>query len=170
MTQDELKQHLHYDPETGVFTWRDRSHLPDVGYNVNCRTKGKVAGCINKAGYWRINIHGKTYRAHRAAWLYVHGYMPEEVDHIDGCRTNNRLVNLRAVNRAENAKNMRRMPRNTSGVSGVHFNQAGQVWVAGITVNQKRIHGGRFKTKPEAIERRKELERQYGFQENHGRD
>jgi len=170
MTQDELKQHLHYDPETGVFTWRDRSHMSNVGHNVNCRTKGKVAGSINKSGYWRINLHGKGRRAHRLAWLYVYGYMPEEVDHIDGCRTNNRICNLRAVDRSENAKNMRRMPRNTSGFSGVHFNQADQVWIANITVNQKRIHGGRFKTKDEAINRRRELERQYGFHENHGRD
>ncbi len=169
MTQDELKAHLHYNPETGVFTWRDRRHLPNVGYNVACRTVGKVAGSINKAGYWRINIHGKTYRAHRAAWLYMYGYMPEEIDHIDGCRTNNRLSNLRAVDRAENAKNLKRTPRNTSGTLGVHFNSADRVWVANICVNQKRIHGGRFKTKEEAVKARKALEREHGFHENHGR-
>lgn len=169
MTQDELKQHLHYDPETGVFTWRDRTHMPSVGYNVACRTRGKVAGSRLQSGYWRIGIGDKQYRAHRLAWLYVHGYMPEEIDHIDGCRTNNRLSNLRAVNRAENAKNLGKTPLNTSGITGVHFNAAGKVWIANICVNQKRIHGGRFKTKDEAIARRKEMERQYGFHENHGR-
>lgn len=169
MTQDELKLHLHYDPETGVFTWLDRASLPNVAHNVNCRTRGKVAGSINKAGYWRIMLHDKTHRAHRLAWLYVHGYMPEEVDHIDGCRTNNSLSNLRAVNRAENAKNLGKTPLNTSGVTGVHYQQAGKCWVANVCVNNKRIHGGRFKTKEEAVSKRKEMEIEYGFHENHGR-
>lgn len=170
MTQDELKQHLHYNPETGVFTWRDRSNMPNVSHNVNCRTVGKVAGSINKAGYWRINIHGKTYRAHRAAWLYVYGYMPEVLDHIDGNKLNNRISNLREVTTLENARNLRKTPRNKSGVLGVHFNQADKVWIANIGVECGRVHGGRFKTKEEAIARRRELEKEYGFHENHGRD
>ena len=167
MTQDELKSRLHYDPETGIFTWLDN---PDLAYNVNARIKGKKAGSINKSGYWRILIQGKTYRAHRLAFLYVYGRMPTVIDHIDGCKTNNAISNLREVTNIENSRNMKRTSRNTSGVSGVHYNTADKVWVAGITVNSKRIHGGRFKTKSDAIKVRKQLEKKYGFHENHGRD
>ena len=169
MTQDELKQHLHYNPETGVFTWRDRSGLTNVGHNVNCRTKGKVAGSINKSGYWRILLHGKTYRAHRLAWLYMYGRLPEILDHIDGDKLNNRIANLREVTPIENARNLSKTKRNTSGVLGVHFNSADQVWVANIGVNGGRVHGGRFKTKEEAVARRKDLELEYEFHPNHGR-
>lgn len=169
MKQDELKQHLHYDPDTGVFTWRDRRHLPNVGYNVACRTAGKVAGSKLQSGYWRIGIGEKQYRAHRLAWLYVYGWMPTEIDHIDGNRLNNKIENLREVTRAENQRNLRTSSLNTSDHVGVYFNKADKVWVATIGMCYERVYGGRFKTKEEAIFARKCLEQKYGFHKNHGR-
>ena len=67
LTVERLREALHYDPETGVFTW-----LVDRG-GVR---KGSVAGCVNKAknqGYRLIGLGGRLYRAHLLAWLYTYG-------------------------------------------------------------------------------------------------
>jgi hypothetical protein len=90
ITQSELKELLHYDKDTGVFTW-----LVAKGGRVK---PGQVAGAIttSKAGksYILIQISGKKYMAHRVACLYVYGTFPEnEMDHIDGQGMNNKWVN-----------------------------------------------------------------------------
>lgn len=100
---EELRQRLEYDPETGVVCWR--------------RKRGLVASYIKKSGYreieWRTNIKGrrkgrKTFYllAHRVAWALATGTWPEhEIDHRDGVRDNNRLINLRPATSAENKQN-----------------------------------------------------------------
>lgn len=86
LTQAELKRKLHYDPDTGIFTWKVFS--PGI-------TIGKVAGAIS-SGYIRIKVHPSLQYAHRLAWLYVYGYFPEHgTDHINGIKTDNRIANLR---------------------------------------------------------------------------
>ena len=77
---------LHYDPDTGVFTWRSKP---------NRRVKiGTVAGWSN-LGYVTITVDTKYYQAHRLAWMYVYGVDPGDmlVDH-NGDRSDNRLSNL----------------------------------------------------------------------------
>jgi hypothetical protein len=76
ITQEELKRVLHYDPDTGVFTRR-----------VTLSSKAKAGDIVgtNMRGYLQVCIHGKQYRLHRLAWLYVYGVFPEhETDHING--------------------------------------------------------------------------------------
>ena len=91
LTQKRLKELLHYDPETGRFT-----HL----LNRSTNAKGGIAGSINKSdGYNRLYIDGKIYKGSRLAWLYVHGYFPENiVDHINKVRDDDRFINLRQSN------------------------------------------------------------------------
>lgn len=167
MTQDELKARLHYDPETGVFTWKEN---PQRRAQWNATFAGKPAGSVIDTGYVRIRIDDKGHRAHRLAWLYVHGYLPEEIDHIDGDKTNNAIANLRSVTHSENLRNTRKNTRNTTGIVGVTYRPSRNQWLAYITINRKRIHGGIFGTKEEAVKARKALERKYDFHENHGRD
>jgi len=118
MTQDELKQHLHYNPATGVFTWRNN---PKRNAQWNVMWAGKIAGTVTERGYSRIRLLDKGYRAHRLAFLYVYGYMPKEIDHIDGDKLNNRIKNLRSVSHSENMRNAKKYPSNTSGVTGVTY-------------------------------------------------
>lgn len=65
LTQETLKQALHYDPETGIWTWKIRPAL--------CVQIGDRAGCLDKAGYRKIQIEKKSYKEHRLAFLYMTG-------------------------------------------------------------------------------------------------
>lgn len=127
---------LHYDPETGLFTW------------INCKGKreanGARAGSISTKGYRRISIQRKRYAAHRLAWLYMTGSWPKgEIDHINGVRDDNRWVNLRDVPLIFNAHNKTMRP-NRCGHQGVYITQSKRQWMARIYVNRKAIHLGAF--------------------------
>lgn len=95
-----------------------------------------------------------------------YGNWPQHIDHINGDRLDNRIENLREVDRAENMKNMRMPADNTSGFVGVtrHYEK----WKAQITVNGKHIYLGRFDHKKDAIAARIAANRKFGFHENHG--
>jgi hypothetical protein len=70
---------------------------------------GVVAGRTEKDGYFRVTYNGVHYYAHRIIWLMQTGDFPkEEIDHVDGNRTNNRLENLREANSRQNKLNTRR--------------------------------------------------------------
>lgn len=154
VTQSELQELLHYDPNTGVFT------------NIKARAGvrfGATAGCLNKGtGYWGICVNNKIYPAHRLAWLYMHGQFPsDEIDHINRVRNDNRICNLRLATRLENMQNQTVRSTNTSGCIGVFWNKAKQKWVAQIGINYKLIHIGYFSDLDEATAARKAAERKY---------
>ena len=90
LTQDGLRQLLNYDPDMGAFTWRQGRGPVRAG---------GVAGCLTRKGYRRIQIDGQNYMAHRLAWLYMYGsWPPEQIDHINEIKSDNRLDNLRLAN------------------------------------------------------------------------
>ena len=105
--------------------------------------------------------------AHRVIWKMVHDEEPEEIDHIDGNPSNNRLDNLRAVDRITNLRNMRRSKANTSGVTGVHFRRG--YWIASIHDEGRQVELGYFTNKDEAIRARNIAERDLDYHPNHGR-
>lgn len=144
VTAERLRELLHYDPESGVFTWR-------VDRSTRIRA-GSVAGSIQYLGrtqYLYIMIDFKQYRAHRLVWLYVYGKWPAEMlDHINGDGADNRLANLREATCAENsqAANKRLMKNNTSGYRGVSFNTKRKRWMASISAFGKRKWLGSYET------------------------
>jgi hypothetical protein len=101
-------------------------------------------------GYIVIPVDGKQYPAHRLAFLYCTGEMPEEIDHANGCRSDNRFANLRSCTRSQNNANRRSSGRNTSGYKGVTFSKANKAWIAAITVAGKHYYLGSFPDKTEA--------------------
>ena len=105
--------------------------------------------------------------AHRLAWLYVYGCWPDEIDHINQIRDDNRIANLRSVDRTTNCQNASRQ-KSESGVTGLVKRYTGK-WEARIQVNKKYIYLGIFSTKSEAIAARKAANVKYGFHENHGK-
>ena len=142
LTQERLKELLHYDPETGIFTRLENS-------SRSHKNKGCAAGYLQN-GYHKINIFGKLYRAHRLAWLYINGSNPiGEIDHIDGNRINNSFSNLRDVSHSVNMQNQRHARSNNS-MSVLGIRKSGDKFAARIGFNGKRFHLGIFETKEAA--------------------
>lgn len=124
---------LDYNPETGLAVWKTTNMA------------GRVAGCIDGAGYRVITILGKRLKFHRVIWLYAYGRMPRyEVDHIDGDRSNNRLVNLRDVTRRRNNIDRKIKRLSKEGHRGVFKTKAG-TYRATFS-----LHLGVYKTAEEA--------------------
>ena len=141
LAQERLKELMSYDPAAGEFRWR---------VSRGPRRAGSVSGCMNVRGYIQIKIDGKDYLAHRLAWLYVHGEFVQELDHINGIRTDNRISNLRPATRSQNNGNARKQSNNTSGLKGVSWYKRLQKWKAQITFNGRYIWLGIFDTREAA--------------------
>ena len=167
ITQELLKEKLHYDKDTGIFTWTDSK----LNYG---RVRGKEAGTIrNTDGYKQITMYlgGKArhFRAHRLAWLYVYGEFPKlQLDHINHDTGDNRLSNLREVTQRENLRNRSLQKNNTSGYNGVYYDKAAGKYRARITVDNRLMHLGYFKKAEDAAQAAKEGREHYGFHKNHG--
>ncbi len=141
LTAQRLRDVLHYDPETGLFRWRERHSLRS--------RPGQVAGTLNKAiGYVVFRVDKRLYYAHRLAWLYVTGEWPAHgIDHINGQRADNRWTNLRDVEQAINTQNQRAPhSHGTSGYLGVSFDKRSGKWRAIVTLDDKQIEVGTFHT------------------------
>jgi len=153
LTQAELKEHLHYDPDTGIFT-----RIKSVSSSAMA---GMRAGSVSGNKYRRIMISGKLYAEHRLAWLYVHGNMDLLLDHIDRDRQNNRISNLRPCTLSQNGINCALRSHNTSGHTGVCWNKKLNKWQGQIMVERKLIHLGLFLEKDLAINAYKEARDKY---------
>lgn len=147
ISQDELKHLLSYNPSTGEFRRR-------VARRGMAR-RGSIAGSPDKKGYLRIYIRGRTYKAHRLAWLYVTGRWPAGlIDHKDGNPANNRLSNLRVVTNAQNGHN-RAPTLGRVGLKGVYHEvrvrSTSRPWRARITVNGRLRNLGTYHSKNAAV-------------------
>ena len=153
-----------YDYETGVLYWR---------WRVNSRVpKTLEAGTQRKlSGYLEVQVHGRLYLVHRVVMLMCYGFYGEglEVDHINHVRNDNRLVNLRFVTHGENMRNKSVSSKSTTGVTGVDFSKAHKKYRARIRVDGELIHLGYFDTLEEAAEARRQADRKYKINNNHGK-
>lgn len=160
---DSLKSVLSYDKISGLFHWSKTM-------SRRCK-KGSVAGWTSYAGYNEIRVGDLIYKAHRLAVAFSFNEEPiGEVDHIDGDRLNNSLLNLRMVTRQENQRNSTIRTDNQSGFCGVYWDKDREKWRAGIRVDNKTIYLGIFNKKDDAIKARKEANLKYGFHANHGKE
>jgi hypothetical protein len=142
---ERVRELLKYDAETGIFTWKV--------HRASNAMPGMVAGRRERDGYRRIAVDGVWCRAHRLAWLYVHGQWPREhIDHINGIRDDNAIANLREATNAQNLCNRGRTSRNKSGFKGVHWHGGAGQWTAQIRINGQPRHLGYF-ADPEAAHR-----------------
>lgn len=159
ITQERLKELLEYHPDSGDFVRK-------IGRKGVAA--GSIAGTTNSYfGYIAIYIDGKSYKAHRLAFLYMEGRIPtEEVDHINGDRTDNSWDNLKEVSRKENAHNCAMRKDNTSGIVGIGFHTKRNQWRARIGLE----HIGWFSTKEEAIVARQSHPLNKNFSDRHGKD
>ncbi len=160
ISQKELKKLLDYNPETGLF-----NRKIDLANGVK---RGDAAGHLHSSGYIQISINKILHKAHHLAWIFSHGNINFEIDHINHDRTDNKLINLRDVTHQENCQNKQINKNNTSGVCGVGWHKVTSKWAAKIKVHYKETHLGVYADKFEAICARKSAENKHGFHKNHG--
>lgn len=152
--QETVKNLFYYDAESGRLLWRNGN-----GRNVKPWQEAKAP---NGHGYYTAKIKGKSYLAHRLAWLYVHGSLPDgDLDHKNRVRNDNRLCNLRQVSRTDNCQNISLPSHNKSGHIGVSWIKSHQSWTVYVKVDRKNKWLGYFKDLDEAIAARKAGEAKY---------
>ena len=161
LTQKELHKLFNYDEQSGVFTYAKK--VKYAKHNV-----GDVVGTLNPDGYLRVMVNKKHYPLHRLAWIYIHGELPNKIDHINHNRSDNRIVNLRSVTTTVNKRNSSLYSTNTSGQCGVSWCKQTDRWRSGIVIDGKHKCLGRFTDFSEAVNARKNAEVLYGFHANHG--
>lgn len=142
LTQDKLKQRLWYRPETGDFYWRIAP--------TNSMQPWQKAGSPSTKGYVQIMVCAHKYPAHQLAWLYVHGVMPDHVDHINQIKTDNSICNLRLATQSQNNMNKKAQSNNKTGLKGVYLYKKNMKYTAAIKANGKRHYLGYFDTPEEA--------------------
>jgi hypothetical protein len=130
---EDLRARLRYDPDTGRLYWRK---------NFRRVREGDRAGYDTGSGYRAIKVAQKQIMEHRVAWAIFYGEWPmREIDHINQNKSDNRIANLRDVDRTENNLNNRN-------VRGYRMNKG--KWEAYYSERGVRHHLGRFSTEAEA--------------------
>jgi hypothetical protein len=129
----------HFDHKDGRLYWKKVNHS-NKKYLV-----GQEVGSIHKTGYRHVTWQGKVHKVHRLIYLLEHGYLPNEIDHINGDRQDNRLENLRDVTRSQNQFNKAMCKNNTSGTRGVSWHKKSNAWLVRVCASGKTKSIGYFK-------------------------
>lgn len=174
LSVEQANEVIEYQPDTGVFVWRERAkhHFNSLRAHAswNAKFAGKRAGRPDAKGYLVLDILGRRVKAHRLAWLMHTGGWPiREIDHINGEKADNRIANLRDVTHSENGKNARTPTHNTSGQIGVSWHRSNCRWVATIKAGGRLRNLGSFPELEDAVTARKNAEKELGYHTNHGR-
>ena len=187
-----LEELLIYDKDSGELFWKHREAKyfnASAGRSKeyyqerwNSKWAGVIAGSVHKStGYRVISIFGKTWQAHRIAYLMATGVDPldMQIDHINQNRVDNSFSNLRLATSAENGKNQSMRFDNTSGTVGVTaYSRRAGCWVGEVKVNGKQIKITNPRTglkyfenfERPVLERMIEAKRrELGFHNNHGK-
>lgn len=169
---DRAKELLIYDTDTGNLIWRPR----DYPLNFNKRFSGKIAGhthtCTVGKKYIQVRVDNVLHYAHRIIWVMLHGPIgrSEEIDHINGDGTDNRIENLRLVTSSQNKRNQRKLCTNTSGYTGVYYDKRRGDYYARVWHGATYSDLGRAATAEACYLIRQAYDRENGFHANHGSD
>lgn len=173
-----LHELLTLDGSTGKLVWKVRfpRHFKDGFHtakhqcnNWNSRYAGKEAFyTVDLHGYRHGYIFGGIFSAARVVFAMHTGTWPlHHIDHINGCKSDDRPTNLRDVCQVDNMRNRAVSANSTTGSHGVSFHVG--KYDAYITVDGRKKHLGRFSTIASATAARKCAEIAHGYHQNHGR-
>ena len=164
LTAERVRAALRYSPIVGVFEWRQSGR--------RIRAGGLAGAVVRPSGYVRIVLDGIPYPAHRLAWLYMTGEWPaDEVDHIDGDRSNNAWKNLRQATQTTNSWNKRNSQKPSLGAKGVSFLKGTGRWQARVVKNGetwRRAYPTQQEAEAAIVEKRKELHGEFANHGKHG--
>jgi len=183
MNPDMLRfiRYLDWCPLDGKLWWKKRkpeNFNPKGSYpreslcvSWNKRWAGKEAlAAVGNHGYKTGSLDSKYYLAHRVIWLLEYGWWPDSlVDHINGDRLDNRIINLRPVDYLDSSRNIGLRGTSKSRCHGVTWRKDTRKWTSRITVEGKVILLGDYAELSEAVQVRKDAEVYYGFHKTHGR-
>lgn len=160
LTQKAVTAAYTYDPITG-----------DIRHRLDTFTgkAGEIATVQHDAGYLSVNIGKKSQLAHRIIFLYMTGVLPNEIDHINHIRNDNRWSNLREVTPRINHLNESLSKNSVTGITGVSLHKPTGKYRAYIMVKRKHIHLGLFDDVTSAAKARAQANIKYGFHVNHGK-
>lgn len=137
--EERLKEAFWYEADTGLL------------YSRYSRTGAHVhgpAGCKEPDGYVRVMFEYQRFLAHNLAWFLHYGVWPKQhIDHINGIRDDNRIINLRDVSHRENCANMAVHRNGKRRGTSLQINGR---WQARITVDNRAKSLGQFDTEEEA--------------------
>lgn len=172
-----LRELLAYDSGSGLLFWmsREARHFTDgivsaqvKAQRFNTRHANRRAfTAVDARGYGIGGINGALYSAHRVVWAFVHGEWPTlQVDHINGNRTDNRIVNLRLVSNRHNSMNSAMKRNNTSGFPGVSWHR--NRFRAQIKIHGRQKFLGYFDAPEDAHKAYCAAKAAHGFSDRHG--
>lgn len=155
---EDLRQLLSYNPETGHLTWLPRplrfckSEREQARWNSRCAGK-KVIMTMDNGGYLRFKLFDVLYKAHRVCWAMHHGEWPPQnmqIDHINRCPSDNRILNIRLANPTQNRVNQPKRIALTSRYKGVFWDKGKGAWCSKIKKGPLRLNLGFFSSEEEA--------------------
>lgn len=157
-SKDQLEKLFNYDHSTGALLNRAGKYIDGEAGHFDATT-----------GYRRVSINNKKYYTHRVIWAMLHGEWPEgQIDHVNHNKVDNRISNLRLCSHKDNGRNQKKASNNTSGVTGVYWDNRYSRWMAAIMIDGINKFLGYFEDKEEAAQCRKRAEVEHGFHSNHG--
>ena len=133
LTQSKVAQFFEY--KDGQLFWKiSRGRVPAFS----------KAGTLGTHGYLQVTLMGKIYLAHRLIYLLINGQMPDQIDHIDGDKTNNKIDNLRVSDQSENRMNSSRSTLNQIGIKSVCWSKSNKCWRVQVKKHRKNVYDGFF--------------------------
>lgn len=136
LTQEKVHQVFEYHPLGTLIRKKNNKPIPNY-MNKNKR-------------YKRVIIDGKDYSLHRVIFLYHYGYLPKQIDHIDGDRNNNKIDNLRESTQQQNCFNRKHHKNSKNKYKNVYKSKEYNIYSVQITVNGERMYFGSYSDIEEA--------------------
>ena len=140
LTQERLKKMFDYREDGNLI----RKHSIGGNGNKAGRAIGTKPKMTRNSRYSATKIDGEHWCVHKLIYLYNYGYVPDQLDHINGDTSDNRIENLREANSSENMRNRRIFSNNKSGHKGVSWSKCHGKWYVYMNVNNARKHLGYY--------------------------